>query len=76
VSALKNLRVNLKRLRLLRGLTQQAMAEKAGIDYKYFQRVESGRWPGLQLGTIEKLARALGVEAWELIAPTAKRKKS
>ena len=52
------------------------MAEKAGIDYKYFQRVESGRWPGLQLGTIEKLARALGVEAWELIAPTAKRKKS
>jgi transcriptional regulator with XRE-family HTH domain len=69
VSALKNLRVNLKRLRLSLGLTQQALAEKADIEYKYYQRVESGRWPGLQLGTVERLSQAVGVEAWELIAP-------
>jgi len=69
VSALKNLRANLKRFRVSLGLTQQALAEKAEVEYKYYQRVESGRWPGLQLGTVERLARAVGVEAWELISP-------
>ena len=76
MSALKNLRVNLKRLRLSLGLTQQALAEKADIEYKYYQRVESGRWPGLQLGTVERLSRAVGVEAWELIAPHRGRQRT
>ena len=69
MSALRNLRINLKRFRLSLGLTQQALAEKADVEYKYYQRIESGRWPGLQLGTVERLARAVDVEAWELISP-------
>lgn len=73
VSALTHLRANMKRLRLEHGLTQQALAEKAGLEYKYTQKIESGRWPGLQLRTIEILARALNVEAWELLMPPSSR---
>ncbi len=69
MEAFRNLRTNLKRLRLARGLTQEQLAEKAGMEYKYFQKVESGRWPGLQLRTVERLAKVLGVQAWELLCP-------
>jgi len=67
VTALKCLQVNLKRLRLAQGLTQQVLAERASMDYKYFQRIESGSWPGLQLRTLDKLAKALKVDAFELL---------
>jgi len=60
----------MKRLRLQRGLTQQALAELADLEYKYLQKIESGRWPGLQLRTVERLASALKVDAWELLCPT------
>ena len=48
-------------------MTQQELAEKAGIDYKYAQKVEAGHWPGLSLKTVEKLAKALGVAPWQLL---------
>lgn len=69
MDALDNLSANLHRLRLRAGLTQQGLSEKADLEYKYLQKIESGRWPGLQLRTIERLARALDVEAWELLCP-------
>jgi len=49
VNALTNLRHNLKRLRKLHGFTQERVAEKAGLDFRHYQRIESGKWPGLQL---------------------------
>lgn len=49
------------------GLSQQAFAEKLGLDYKYYQRIEAGNWPGLQLRTVEKIAKALKVEVAELV---------
>ena len=67
MEALRNLCANLKRLRKAQGLTQEALAEKAGLEYKYYQKIESGRWPGLQLSTVERLAKALRVEAGELL---------
>jgi len=67
VECLDNLRVNLRRIRLLQGLTQQAVADKAGIEYKYLQNIEAGRWPNLTLATVQKIADALGVKPWELI---------
>jgi len=73
VNALDNLRANLKRLRLMRGLTQQKLSERADLEYKYLQKIESGRWPGLQLRTVERLARAVDVEAWELLCPPRER---
>jgi transcriptional regulator with XRE-family HTH domain len=67
VECLDNLRQNLRRIRLLRGLTQQATAEKAGIEYKYFQNIEAGRWRNLTLSTLQKIADAVGVKPWELL---------
>jgi transcriptional regulator with XRE-family HTH domain len=61
----------MKRLRHRQGITQQELAEKADMDYNYLQKIESGRWGGLRLSTVETLASALGVEVWELFVPCA-----
>lgn len=67
MTALKCLQVNLKRIRLTQKLTQQEFAEKIGLDYKYYQRIETGKWPGLHLRTLDKLAKALKIEASDLL---------
>jgi transcriptional regulator with XRE-family HTH domain len=62
-----------KELREAHGLSQEAFAEKAGLGYKYYQHVESGRRRDIRLSTLEKLAKACGLELWELLnldAPT------
>jgi len=56
-----------KELREARGLSQEAFAEKAGLGYKYYQHVESGRRRDIRLSTIEKLAKACGLKLWELL---------
>ena len=66
MTALKCLQANLRRLRLAQKLTQQAFAERAGLDYKYYQRIEAGKWPGLQLRTVDKITKALKVEVSDL----------
>ncbi len=45
------------------------MAELAGIPYRYLQDIEAQRRPGIRLATIERLAKALEVEPWELLKP-------
>ncbi|MBM3843963.1 MAG: helix-turn-helix transcriptional regulator [Verrucomicrobia bacterium] len=45
------------------------MAELAGIPYRYLQDIEAQQRPGIRLATIEKLAKALEVEPWELLKP-------
>ena len=73
-------RENIRRLRLSSGLTQQALAEKTQLSYKYYQNLEAGRLPGLTLATIEKLAATLEVEVWKLfhpdVIPEAKSKRA
>lgn len=49
----------LARLRILRGLTQQEMADRAGMTQSIVARVESGR-ANPSLSTLERLAEALG----------------
>lgn len=72
MSALATIRANVKRLRLEQGLTQQQLSERAGMDYKYFQKIESGRWPGLQVRTVETLAKALRVDVGKLFVGNGK----
>ena len=60
---------NLRRLRLSKGLTQQVFAEQTGLDYKYYQELESNRLKGLTLATVEKLAEFHGIEFWKLFHP-------
>lgn len=69
VNALKNLRLDAKRLRVSRGLTQEALAERAGLEYKHYQKIESGSWPGVYLETVELLAEALGATMGALLDP-------
>jgi len=49
-----------------RGLTQKALAERAGLHPVYISQVETGKRQGLAR-TIAQLARALGVDADDLI---------
>ncbi len=51
---------NVQRLRQKRRLTQQALAELAGLDLSYTQRVERGQ-VNVTLGTLVTFADALGV---------------
>ncbi|WP_343226904.1 helix-turn-helix transcriptional regulator [Luteolibacter flavescens] len=68
-STVQNLLKRLKALRVQRGLTQERFAESAGISYKYYQAVEAGRKQDLRLSTLERLAKAHGLEPWELLRP-------
>ena len=59
----------LKALRAARGLTQEQFAEESGISYKYYQAVEAGRKRDLRLSTLDRLAKAHGLEVWQLLLP-------
>ena len=59
-----------KRIRDLReekGLTQEQLAEQAGIDYKHVQLLESKNPPAAKLDTIEKLAKAFKISPSKLL---------
>lgn len=60
--------MRLKELRLERGIAQEKLAELAGLDRTYVSQVERGR-RNATLGTIHKLAGALGVQPSELMLP-------
>lgn len=63
---LDRLSQNLKRIRLEKGLTQEAMRDR-GLDYRHYQRLESGTYsPTLQ--TLHKVAMALKVDVSELLS--------
>ena len=56
----------LKRLRKTRGLTQQALAVKAGLSLGYLARLEVGMHDP-RVSTLRKLAKALRVPVTELL---------
>lgn len=61
---------NLRRLREEAGLSQGALAERAGMDTAEVGRIELGkRDPGVRV--IARLARGLGVGPGELLAGAA-----
>jgi transcriptional regulator with XRE-family HTH domain len=56
---------NIRRLRLERGLTQEALAVDAGIDRTYVSRLERGLENPI-VAVLDKLARALSSNIEEL----------
>ena len=61
----KLLGARIKELRKARGLSQDRLSEKVGIDPKHLSRIEVGNsYPSLD--TLEKIAQALGVQAKDL----------
>jgi len=63
----ERLLARVKQLRESLGLSQEAFAEKAGLGCKYYQSVEAGRKRDIRLSTLEKLAKACGLQLWELL---------
>lgn len=56
-----------KKLREERGLTQAALAKKAGVTEAYVSMIEGGIRKNPSLPTLKKLANALGVPVGELL---------
>jgi len=72
-SGIKSLRVrfaeNMKRERLRQGLSQEKLAELAGLHRTYVSQVERGV-TSISLDNVEKLATALGREEESLLSST------
>jgi transcriptional regulator with XRE-family HTH domain len=66
MSPTKTMAIRLKALRTQRGLSQEALAEKAGLSRTYVARLETARQDPT-LSTLEKLAKALGVKVTKLL---------
>lgn len=67
-SSLEIAGMNVKLLRGMRGLTQEKLAELAGMKRGQVGEFERGS-RGIQLATLDRLATALDVESWELLRP-------
>ena len=57
----------LKALRHAKGLTQESLAHRSGVDYKYLQKLEGNNPSSPTLATMEKLARGLDMSLLELV---------
>lgn len=51
------------RLRRRRGMTQEELAERAGVSVELVRKLEQGRRRSVRLGSVQSLARALDVQA-------------
>ena len=57
----------IRELRKKKGLTQEKLAELAGVDYKHIQLLE-GKNPSVpKLDTVEKIAKALHISVSKLL---------
>ena len=68
-SSLVKLGKRLRTLRAMHKLTQEEFAQIAGIGYKFYQQIETANKKEIWLSTIERLAAAYNLEAWQLLAP-------
>ncbi len=57
----------LKELREKGRITQQELAEKAGLDYKHYQSIEGRHPPNVTIDSLERLAKALNVPVADLL---------
>jgi transcriptional regulator with XRE-family HTH domain len=56
----------IRKIRLLRGYSQEALAEKIGVSYQQIQKYEKGD-SELKINRLESIAEALDVPLFELI---------
>ena len=66
MSPIETMAMRLKTLRKARGMSQEALAERAGISRTYLARLETARQDPT-LSTLEKLAKALKVPIEKLL---------
>lgn len=66
---------NLRRLRHEKGMSQEALADRADINRTYISKLEtSAAWAGLEV--IAKLAKVLGCPPADLLVPTKPQKRT
>jgi transcriptional regulator with XRE-family HTH domain len=65
---------NLRRLRAEKGLAQDDLAYEADVSRSYLSQLEKGTFYA-SLKILEKLADALGVQPYELIAPSSRKRR-
>ena len=63
----QNISKNIRKYRLRAKMTQEKLAEKAGIDYKYIQRLEGKTPPNMQVNTLDKIAKSLNTTPDKLL---------
>ena len=64
---------NVRRIRLAKGLTQEAFADVSGFSQQYLSDLERGR-RNPTVVTLFELASALGVSHVDLVAPDGQRR--
>ena len=62
----KNVSVNLKRIRIARGLTMDKAAKAAGISRMAYHNIEKGRAEP-RVSNLQNLANALGVKVFDIV---------
>lgn len=64
------IRANIKKERERKGLTQQQLADKAGITMNYLAKIESQKMGcGFTIVILGRIADALGIDIRDLFAP-------
>ncbi len=59
--------INLKKLRKLKGITQEELSEQIGMNARQISKLETGsHFPSVK--NLEKICMALGVQPWELFS--------
>jgi len=69
----RKLSKRLRELRKLHACTQQEVAERAGLDYKHIQLLESKHPPSARIETLDKIAKAFRMTVAELLDFSKKR---
>jgi transcriptional regulator with XRE-family HTH domain len=60
--------IALRRAREEQGVSQEQLAERAGLHRTYIGQVERGE-KNISIGNMEHLAHAVGLQVWEMIRP-------
>lgn len=63
----RNFSLALKQLRSDKNLTQEELAQRSGVDYKYLQKLEGQTPSSPTLSTLEKLAKGLNISLVEFM---------
>ena len=53
--------------RMLKGMTQEQLAEKAGISKSYLSKIEHGKYTNLPFTTLLLIAQALEIDICEIV---------
>jgi transcriptional regulator with XRE-family HTH domain len=61
------LAANIKRYRIKNGLSQEQLAQKAGVTYSTLAKLESGVNQNPKVKTLQQIAKALGVTLDDLM---------